>query len=393
MRTILAFVGAAVVAALFWFLRGSSDATVLAAKDAQIAAMQETARVKDHLASDQAGELDARTASLKELQNKLKSTADLLTKAQSQLDFDKEELQRVKTADETIINSLKEDNNADIQVLKEQIQDKNDQIAQLNEKLVQTIADYEGKLSALGYQGAETAADSGPKIYPKDNGFESQDLGAGAFAYQIFGTIWNPNGVPQPPQIPNKTPWTFGGGNSGITANGAFCMSNAVNGNSDGATSQSGQAAYLQTDRSWMSQTIELPAGTYSIGFDYEARPQYGTANQITVSLDGKELFKGLPADASNFAHVTTQTITFTKAGKYELKFRGLGAPEDPDGDHTTFIDNVCINVIDPHKHAANKAADNAPNPQPTIKEIPSPPPAIPDVIQNSLSVTKAERG
>jgi hypothetical protein len=104
-----------------------------------------------------------------------------------------------------------------------------------------------------------------------------------------------------------------------------------------------------------MSQTIELPAGTYSIGFDYEARPQYGTANQITVSLDGKELFKGLPADASNFAHVTTQTITFTKAGKYELKFRGLGAPEDPDGDHTTFIDNVCINVVGTSPHVRPK--------------------------------------
>jgi predicted nucleic acid-binding Zn ribbon protein len=360
MRTVLAFVGAAAVAVLFWLLRGSSDATILAAKDAQIAAMQETVRVKDHLASAQSGTLDARNTSIKEFEAKLKSAEDQLAKDQAQLDAGKAELQRVKTADETIINSLKGDNNADIQALKEQIEEKDQQIAQLNEKLVQTIAEYEGKLSAIRNQVASESTDDDTKIYPLDDGFEQQDLGAGMFAYQVFSQLNNPTNAPQPQAIPNHTPWTFGGtGNSGISANGAFYVSNARNSDHDGKTSQTGQVAFLQFKGSWFSQKIKLPAGTFSISFDFESRRDYEPANGIAVSLDGTDLFVGAPTDTNNFAHVTSNTITLKTSKECELKFRGLGALNDPGGDHTTFIDNVCINVVGTHRRPERKFGDN----------------------------------
>ncbi len=221
MKPALVFIALVAVAVGVWYLRGNSDSSLLNAKDAQIAAMTETLQTKEKLRVQDETLLDTRDTSIKTLQDKIKSDEDLLAKNQAQLEVDKAEYQRLQTADQTIITSLKSDNNADIQVLKEQIQAKDDQIAQLNEKLVQTIANYENQLNAPrtapGSQPASVAED-GKKIYPADDGFDLQSLGSGMFAYQVFSQLHNPNNAPQPPSIANRTPWTFGGtGNSGIT--------------------------------------------------------------------------------------------------------------------------------------------------------------------------------
>ncbi len=349
MKQALAFIALVAVAVGVWFLRGANDATLLGAKDAQIAAMNETLQAKEKVRVQDETLLDVRDTSIKELQDKIKSDEDLLAKNLAEIDADKLAYQKLQTADETIINSLKGDNNADIQALKSQLQDKDDQIAQLNEKLVQVIASYETQLSAARTSLGSTAnpPGNGKKIYPADDGFEQQNLGNSTFTF--FNLVprdaihFNP-----PPPMPNQTGWKWGG-DAGITTNGAFNMSGARNANHDGTTSTSGQVAFLQAQGGWFSQTIKLPPGTYSVSFDYEARPAYGDANGIVVSLDGTDLFLGAPADPSNFVHVTTQTITLPAGKECELKFRGIGALNDPTGDHTTLIDNVNINIIAPH--------------------------------------------
>jgi len=206
------------------------------------------------------------------------------------------------------------------------------------------------------------------KIYPKDNGFDAQDLGAGAMAYQYFGKeITNPQDAPEPDRTPNHTPWTFSG-NAGIAANESWYITGATNGDSDGKTSTSGQVGFLQFKDSSISQSVTLPAGTYTVTFDYKGRAAYEPANQITVSIDGTTLFQGAPTDVNNFKKVRTNCITLTTSGKHDLKFCGLGGDGDVTGDHTTFIDNICINRIDPKKAPPNKeivepAATKAPEP------------------------------
>jgi hypothetical protein len=367
-KIVLTLAGVLAIGSLLWFLRGSSDATTLAAKNAEIAALQDASQTKDKLLTQSNGLLDARAQAIKELQGKIQSSQDLLAKDQTQLASDKAAYQRLQDANQKIVDSLKGDNQADIDALKEQIQAKDDAIAQLNEKLVQTIADYEAKLNAMRNRTEISDTDSGKKIYPKDDGFEQQDLGPGCFNY--FGEAnFNPTHVELPAPVPNQTGWKFGG-NAGLAANGTFYVNNATNGNHDGKTSSGGQVAFLQAKGSWLSQMIRLPAGTYSVSFDFESRRDYEPANGIAVSLNGTDLFVGAPTDMNNFVHVTTESIHLAAAREYELKFRGLGALSDPDGDHTTFIDNVCINVIDPHKHSAKKTTNEDAN----FKSIPGKP-------------------
>jgi len=357
MKTILAFVGAAGVAALFWFLRGTSDSAIIAAKDAQIDAIQETIKAKDNLAAQESGLIDAREASIKELQEKLNSAKDALNKNQAQLDADKVAYQKLHDADETIINSLKGDNNADIQALKEQLQFKDEQIGQLNEKLVQTIANYESQLNDLRHRvGSASGADK--KIYPEDDGFDLQDVGTGFFSYRYFGgPIRNPNNVQMPPDEPNRTPWTFIK-DAGVAANGCgFYVANAANGDNDGRRSTLGQAAFLQFKDSALSQMVQLPAGTFSITFSYEARQNY-SPNELAVSIDGHVLFTGGPLATDHFVEVTTDSIKLP-AGKHEIKFLALGDGND-EGFPCTFIDNISINVLNAHRPPTRKAEDKA---------------------------------
>ena len=357
MRTVLAFAAAAGVAALFWFLRGSSDSTVLAAKDAQIAAIQQTVKAKDDLATQLSVLIHARETSIKELQDKLKLVQDSLTQNQAQLDADKIAYQKLHDADQTIINSLKGDNNADIQSLKEQLQFKDEQIAQLNEKLVQAITQYESQLNDLrGRVGS--AQETLKKIYPKDDGFEFQDVGTGFFSYRYFGgSIRNPTNVEMPPDEPNHTPWTFVK-DAGVAANGCgFYVTNAPNGDNDGKRSTLGQAAFLEFKDSAFSQGVDLPAGAFSVTFSYEARRDY-SPNEIAVSLDGHVVFTGGPLATDHFVEVTTDSIKLP-AGKHALKFLALGDGSDG-GFPCTFIDNVSINILNAHHLPPRKAEDKA---------------------------------
>jgi hypothetical protein len=352
MKQLLAFVALVAVALGVWFLRGNTDASLLTAKDAQIAALNETLQAKEKVRVQDETLLDTQKESLQTLKEKIKSDEIVLANDQTDLAADKIAYQKLQSADQTLISSLNDANKADIDSLKAQIQDKDEQIAQLNERLVQTIASYENRINALVARVTDGPDKDSKKIYPLDDGFEQQDLGPDRFIY--FGDV-HPDAIHfnPPTGLPNNTGWKFSG-NAGISTNGGeLFISNAKNGNHDGKTSSGGQVAFLQTKGSWLSQMIKLPPGTYSVSFDFEARRNYGEANGIAVSLNGIDLFVGAPTDSENFAHVTTDTITLTSAKEYELKFRGLGGLSDPDGDHMTFVDNICINVVKPHKGRA----------------------------------------
>jgi hypothetical protein len=213
------------------------------------------------------------------------------------------------------------------------------------------ISVYQDQLAELNKKSSPDQGEDkdGQNVYPEDNGFEAQDMGSGFFSYKYFGkSVRNPNNVPLPPSISNRTPWTFSG-NAGVAANNCgFYVHNATNLDGDGTTSTNGQAGFLQFKGSSISQSVTLPAGTYTVTFDYEARRDYA-ANKITASIDGTELFKGTPTDCTNFVRVVTSPIDLTTSGKHLLAFCGLGGKGDVDGD--TFIDNISINLVHLRSH------------------------------------------
>ncbi|HEV3272060.1 MAG TPA: hypothetical protein VGZ93_07760 [Candidatus Methylacidiphilales bacterium] len=177
----------------------------------------------------------------------------------------------------------------------------------------------------LAFLGA--AQSKAQVIYPADNGFESPNLGSGSGAYEY---------------APAGTPWTFTA-TSGIAANNsAFDVFGATQGEaSDSAVSASGQAAFLQSTSS-ISQSVHLLAGDYTVTFDAEGRggPFFPfNPNEITVSLGGIQLFDATPTQGS-FQSYTTTATGFLAAGNYNLTFNGL-----INGDYTSFIDNVQINL------------------------------------------------
>jgi hypothetical protein len=233
--------------------------------------------------------------------------------------------------------------NETVQALQGTIQSKEDIIAKDNA----LIAFYQGQAGVLskGNDGGEVVESE--KVYPDDDGFDAQDLGSGFSAYQVFGPIKNPNNNKFPDKIPNHTPWKFGDGNSGIAANhSGLYVSNATNRDHNGATSTNGQAGFLEYKGSSISQLVELPEGTYSVTFDYEARRDYTPANQIAVSIDGTVLFIGAPTDYNNFKQITTRPIILKTPGLHELKFLALGSVDNISAYPCTFIDNVSLNHI-----------------------------------------------
>jgi hypothetical protein len=165
-------------------------------------------------------------------------------------------------------------------------------------------------------------------------------------SYQEFGGfVWNPNNVPEPAQLPNKTPWKFEGA-AGIAANNSgFYVANATNRDHDGTKSTSGQAGVLTLDGSAISQSIHLRAGTYVVVFGLEARRDYNP-NHISVQLDGKTVFQGVITDTNTFQQIVTMPLDLPKDGDYVLKFCGHGGAGKLDGD--SFIDDVRIRPIDP---------------------------------------------
>jgi hypothetical protein len=94
------------------------------------------------------------------------------------------------------------------------------------------IAAFLGVIALVVF--AATVLNASAFIYPTNNGFEQPDLGSGPLSYSYS---------------PIAPGWTFTPQCcSGIAANGSdFNLAGATNGNNDnGATSTSGQAAFLQ---------------------------------------------------------------------------------------------------------------------------------------------------
>jgi hypothetical protein len=197
--------------------------------------------------------------------------------------------------------------------------------------------------SILTFAGAVLAAASA--IYPVNNGFEQPDLGSGPLSYS-YGPI--------------APGWTFTPECcSGIAANGSdFNLAGATNGNNDnGATSTSGQAAFLQggdgtlgaTGSAWVSQTLMLPAGSYALNFSLEGRlapgQPFNGAVGVDIFLNGVQVGGTLfPANLGSFNDVSVNLGNLT-AGSYTIAF--AGDDPIPGADRTTFVDNVRISVPD----------------------------------------------
>ena len=327
MKEALALIGVIALAASLWFLQEHSDKKIIDSQDEVIKSLQETVQSKEDNIIKSDALLDSKNTAIKSLGDSIESKDDAVAKLNSVL----------RTKDETI------------ESLRDGVQSKEDIITK-DEGIISSdqnqIARYQDQIAQLSDREDLSVNDNAQRIYPRDNGFDAQDLGSGFNAYQIFGPVRNPLNAAIPHKIPNQTPWKFGGGNSGIAANGCgFYLAGATNRDSDGTTSTSGQAGYLQFKGSSISQTLLLPAGSYAVSFDYAGRRDYIPANQITVSIDDTVLFKGTPSDFNSFKRVISRPILLTMSGKHELTFRGLGAEGDPSGDHTTFIDNISLVV------------------------------------------------
>jgi hypothetical protein len=181
-------------------------------------------------------------------------------------------------------------------------------------------------------------------IYPANNGFEVPDLGAGGSAYGYGSPEAVAAGLPA---LPPGSGWTFTG-TAGIAANGSnFGVNGASNGNSDGTTSTSGQAAFIQGYAfapfnfpvNSMSQTFGgFNSGFAAVTFSLEQRPGLGD-NPIDVQLDGQDLGAYLASSSSSFETFTTPAIPVT-AGNHTLSFISTN---NSGGDNTQFIDNVSV--------------------------------------------------
>ena len=170
----------------------------------------------------------------------------------------------------------------------------------------------------------------------------------GSYDNEGFGAIWIftatsstfTNGSFETPVLPaggyqygpGGAGWTFGGG-AGIQRNGSAW---------NGATAPDGQqTAFLQGANAQLGQTINLAAGSYSLSF-YAARRAYQGAGQpLQITVDGTPIGSPIaPADTS-FARYTSASFTVT-AGPHTLMFTST----NPDGDNSSFIDAVVLNVL-----------------------------------------------
>jgi hypothetical protein len=194
-------------------------------------------------------------------------------------------------------------------------------------------------------------------IYPFNNGFEAPNLGAGPLAYGygspdaggVFG-----------PALPSGSGWNFRG-TAGIAANGSnFVVQGATNGNHDGTTSTSGQAAFIQGYATApypvnsVSQTFGgFVDGFASVTFSLEQRYGGGGNNPINVRLDDQDLGTYLASSSSSFNTITTPFVAVT-AGSHTLSFIGTN---NTGGDNTQFIDDVSVNNAVPEPGSLSLAA------------------------------------
>ena len=281
MKEALALIGIVALAATLWLLKANGDAATAASQDVTISTLQDAVRSQKEMIAKDDALIDAGNVSIKSLQDTIKSKDEMIMKDDA-----------LVVSKDDVVKSLQGDLQSKddvIRSLQNDLQSK-DTIIEKDNAL---ISSYEEQLATRSNQpeNEPPTEEDNHDICPEDNGFDAQDLGSGFMAYQVFGPLLNPTGVTQPARIPNHTPWKFGPGNSGITANGsAFFMSGATNGDSDGATSTNGQAAFLEFDGSSFSQFVNLHAGTYAVVFDYRGAPELCRQQNICVSRRNESL-------------------------------------------------------------------------------------------------------
>jgi hypothetical protein len=240
-----------------WFLRGQSDKILLDSQGVSIKSLQDSTRAKDDLIAKNKELVAEANTKIQALKDSAKGDEVTIAKDESDLNAKDEQIESLKNNIQALAKASAKD--------KSDLEAKDEAIASLQG----TLASYEAQMKKVAE--ADAQANQGTileRIYPRDDSFEAQDLGGGFSAYQVFGPVKNPNNVPFPDRIPKRSPWEFGDGNSGIAANGSgLYIANAPDQNHDGVSSSCGQAAFLEYQGSWISQSIKLRAGTYSVSF------------------------------------------------------------------------------------------------------------------------------
>ncbi|MFO0810213.1 MAG: PKD domain-containing protein, partial [Gemmataceae bacterium] len=148
----------------------------------------------------------------------------------------------------------------------------------------------------------------------QNSGFESPNIGPGAYLY-------NPTG----------TPWTFSG-QSGVSGNGSgFTGSNP-------AAPEGTQVLFLQNTGS-VSQSLALEAGSYSITFKAAQRVNLQSSAQILRVLVDSAVVGTFRPDGSAYGDYETAAFAVT-TGNHTIRFEGLSPSS---GDNTAFIDRVAL--------------------------------------------------
>ena len=148
--------------------------------------------------------------------------------------------------------------------------------------------------------------------------FEVPVVGSGTFgAFQ-----YDPNGVG----------WTFTG-NAGVAGNGSGFTAGNPNA-PDGS-----QVGFLQGNGS-ISQSVLLPAGTYSLSFEAAQRGNDNNGGQtFEVLVDGDAVGTFTPP-GTGYTLFTTGSFTVA-SGSHTISFVGLNPLG---GDNTAFLDHVSLN-------------------------------------------------
>ncbi len=169
-----------------------------------------------------------------------------------------------------------------------------------------TVIGAPGGGTTLVSQGSDVAIDA-----VSDPGFETPSVG---------GYEYSPSG----------SPWTFSN-SAGLSGNGSGFTSGNPN------APEGTQVAFLQGTGS-VSQSINLPGGTYTLGFVAAQRGNYQASYQtIEVYVDQQDLGTFNPGGTS----YSSESVQFTvSSGEHTLEFVG----NDPNGgDNTAFLDEVTI--------------------------------------------------
>ena len=151
-----------------------------------------------------------------------------------------------------------------------------------------------------------------------DPGFETPNVGSGTSSAYLYDPS---NGV-----------WTFSGA-AGLAGNGSAFTS----GNPDAPDGT--QVAFLQGAGGAISQSITLPAGTFTLSFQTAQRGNWNQGGQtFEVEVDGNVVGTFTPA-GSNYTSFTTSAFTVA-AGSHTISFVGTNPLG---GDNTAFIDEVSL--------------------------------------------------